>query len=109
MRNQDASAVHHEGSHDAVVEDPLGGVRVDGAQAVVENQVLRVRVDGTGKRDALLLPAREGDAFLADQRFVAVVQNLQVTLQGAGDDDVLVPLLVEGRREQNVFLDVGVD
>ncbi|KJR89195.1 uncharacterized protein SPSK_05813 [Sporothrix schenckii 1099-18] len=109
VRDQNASAVAHERAANAVVEDPLCRVRVDGAQAVVQEQVTGVGVQSTGKRDTLLLATGQGNALLSDQGLVTVVQCLvQITLQGAGHNDVAVPLLVKRRREENVLLDGSV-
>ena len=53
--NKDTSAVGHEWSSDAVIEDPLSSVRIDSTQAVVKKNVLRVGVQSSGKRNTLLL------------------------------------------------------
>ena len=107
--DQQAGPALHERAPDAVMEDPLGGVRVDGAEAIVEEDVLRVGVESTGQRDTLLLASRQRDALLTDKGLVSLVEDLEVALESAGDNHFLVPLLVEGRREQDVVLDVGID
>jgi len=80
VRNQDASAVAHERTHDAVAEDPLSRVRVDGTEAVVQKNVLRVGVDSAGERDALLLTARECDSLLTHERLISIVEDFEVML-----------------------------
>ncbi|KAH6611447.1 hypothetical protein Trco_001467 [Trichoderma cornu-damae] len=109
VRDEDASAALHQGTVDAVGEYPLARVRIDSAQAVVEEDMSRVGIHGAGQGDSLLLAARERDALFANQRLVAVIQNFEIALKGAGDDDVLVSLFVVRRGENDVVLDVGVD
>ena len=48
---------------DDFVEEMLRHVRVDGAERVVKQERVRVLVDGTRQRHALLLTARQVDAL----------------------------------------------
>ena len=83
-------------------------MRIDCAEHIVEEVDIAVLVDGTGELDALLLPAAEVDATLADLRLVAKLHHLQVLLQAAHPDDLLVPLPVHGLPEEDVLLDGAV-
>ena len=93
----------------SVVEDPLGGVRVNSAQHVVEKYVACLTVHGTGEGDALLLATRESDTLLADNRLITTIQNLKIAFQRASHNDLLVTLRVPITCEDNVLLDGAVD
>ena len=56
------------------LENALLRAGIDGAQRVVQNEDLRLRDERAGERHALLLPARELHAALADHRVEAVRQ-----------------------------------
>jgi hypothetical protein len=90
------------------LEDLSAGVRIDCAEHIVEEVDIAVLVDGTGELDALLLPAAEVDATLANLRLVAKLHHLQVLLQAAHPDDLFVPLPVHGLPEEDVLLDGAV-
>uniref|UniRef100_J3KZS0 Uncharacterized protein n=1 Tax=Oryza brachyantha TaxID=4533 RepID=J3KZS0_ORYBR len=94
-----------ERAADALPEDVGAGVRVDGAEDVVEQVDVAVLVDRARELDALLLAAAEVDAALADLRLVAELHHLQVLLQGAHPDRLHVARPVHGAPEQDVLLD----
>lgn len=83
-------------------------MRIDGAEDVVEEVDIGVLVDCSGELDALLLAAAEVDAALADLGLVAELHHLEVLLEAADADDLLVPLPVHRRSEQDVVLDGAV-
>jgi hypothetical protein len=58
-----------------VLDEELG-LGVKRAGGLVEDEHRRVLEEGAGNSDALLLAAREGDAALADERVVAVVERV---------------------------------
>ena len=62
-------------------------------------------VDRPGDGDPLLLSAAEVDPVLADERRVAVLEQLEVVAEGAGRDGLAVPFLVQVAPEEQVVLD----
>jgi hypothetical protein len=60
---------------EAVVEDVLADVGVDGAENVVEDQHAGARVHGAREHDAPALAAREVDPVDADFRVQAVLKQ----------------------------------
>mmetsp|Transcript_12330 Transcript_12330/g.36629 ORF Transcript_12330/g.36629 Transcript_12330/m.36629 type:complete len:243 (+) Transcript_12330:2135-2863(+) len=80
-------------------------MRIDGAQWVVQQQDVGIGVNRARQGDALLLPAGEVHALLADLRGVALRQSLEVGPQLASADDLGVPLLVQRAVESDVVLD----
>ena len=97
---------------DALVEQHLRDLRVDGRDGVVEEVEVRAGVDGAGQRDARLLPAGEGDAAVAQLRVVLVLHVLDVLRQRAHLQAVQVAVVVVlrgGVREDDVLLDAGVE
>mmetsp|Transcript_6336 Transcript_6336/g.18556 ORF Transcript_6336/g.18556 Transcript_6336/m.18556 type:complete len:787 (-) Transcript_6336:400-2760(-) len=97
-----------EETKDAVVEDVAGHLRVHRAETVVQEVEIRVRVDGAGDGDPLLLAAGEVDALLADFRHVAGGEDLQVVKESAGVEDSTVLVLIEGFAEEHIVLEGGV-
>src|ERR1700720_1042477 len=76
VRNQNrGSAVHHAAE---AGEDALFSLCIDAGKGVVEDEDARVADDGAGDGGALLLSAREGDAALADNRFVLVGEAFDI-------------------------------
>ena len=57
--------------HEAL-EYPVLGLRVHGGKRVVKDQYLRIYGEGAGDGDALFLPARQGEALLADHGLPAI-------------------------------------
>jgi hypothetical protein len=90
------------------LEDLSARMRIDRAEYIVEEVDVEVLVDGAGELDALLLPATKVDAALPDLRLVPEFHHLQVLLQAAHPDHLLVPLPVHGLPEQDVFLNGAV-
>ena len=90
------------------LEDFSARVRIDRAEYIVEEVDIAVLVNGTGELDALLLPAAKVDATLPDLRLVAEFHHLEVLLQAAHPDDLLIPLPVHGLPKQDVFLNGAV-
>mmetsp|Transcript_12259 Transcript_12259/g.33460 ORF Transcript_12259/g.33460 Transcript_12259/m.33460 type:complete len:255 (+) Transcript_12259:3014-3778(+) len=90
---------------DAVLEDMHSGVLVHGTERVVQQHQLTLVVGSTCKAHTLALPTRQVHATLACQEGIAVVQHLQVKLQGAGVHHLPVLLLVIGQAEQDVVAD----
>ena len=72
------------------IEEGGGGVRVDGAERVVEEVDVGVAVDGPCELDPLLLPAAHVEAPLPDLRQVAVREVLHVLVQRAALEGPLV-------------------
>jgi len=100
---QDSSgAEQRRRAHKERLEDVPAGRAVQRGEDVVEKQQRRARVDGTRERDALLLPAGEGHAALADDGRVAVRQRRQVGTQGASVHDGSVACLVERGAKEDV-------
>src|SRR4051812_18426684 len=64
VRDDDARAVAHDAAQ--LRQNLLLRVSINRRERVVQNQYLRLANDGAGNRGALLLPAGERDAALAD-------------------------------------------
>src|SRR6266566_694874 len=79
MRNQNCGAALHDFAQAG--EDMLLGLGVDTRERVVEDQNPRIADDGAGNRGALLLPAGESDAALADHGLVGFAEVLDVAVQ----------------------------
>lgn len=90
------------------LKDLSARVRIDRAEYIVKEVDIAVLVDGTGELDALLLPATKVDAPLPDLCLVTEFHHLQVFLQAAHPDHLLVPLPVHGLPEQDVFLNGAI-
>ena len=101
VRHQDARAALQV-LRDALVEQRLAHVRVHGGDRVVHHHDVRVRVAAARQRDTRLLTARHVDAAVADLAHVAALQHLQIVLQTAHLQDLLVLLLVVRLAEQDV-------
>src|SRR5947207_5163639 len=69
VRDDEARALAHHAAQ--LRENFLLGVGVDGRESVVEYENPRLAEDGARNRRALLLPAGERDAALADERVEA--------------------------------------
>jgi hypothetical protein len=69
-------------------------MRIYGAQNVVEENVTRSAVKRTCERNALLLTSGQSNTFLPNESLVSSVENLEIPLKRAGDDDLLIPLRV---------------
>ena len=105
MCDQDTSSIGHERSMKCVVEDPFGGMGIDSAQDIIEKNMTGLAVQCTSQRDTLLLTSRQRYTFLSYYRLVTVVEYLEISLQRASLDDILVALLVEMTSEYNIVLD----
>src|SRR5437016_2252424 len=79
MRDQNRGAALHDSAQ--AVENALFGLRVDARERVVKDKDPRVADYGAGNGGALLLPAGESDAALADHGFVGFTEVLDVTVQ----------------------------
>mmetsp|Transcript_13475 Transcript_13475/g.33014 ORF Transcript_13475/g.33014 Transcript_13475/m.33014 type:complete len:265 (-) Transcript_13475:1342-2136(-) len=88
---------------DAMLEDVDGGVLVHGRQGVVQQHQLRVVVGGARQAHALALATGQVDAALTSHGLVTVRQDLQIQLQRAGMDDLLVLDLIKGQAKQDVL------
>ena len=77
----------------SALQDPLLGMRIDGAQRVVEDQDERVAHERARDGGALLLAARERDAALADDRLQPLRKRGDVAGE-SGQVRGLVDLLV---------------
>lgn len=62
------------------LEDLAAGVRIDGAEDIVEELDVVVLVDGAGELNALLLAAAEVDPALADLHLVVVCADSNSTI-----------------------------
>ncbi len=91
-------------------ENPLFGEGIDARKGVVQNQNPRVAQDGAGDGGALLLPARKGDAALADHGLVAFGKTCDIARQ-PGDFGGAADLLRGGRfhAEGDVLRDGGAE
>src|SRR5206468_1861377 len=76
VRDQDGRALAEEAAQ--LVEDRALGLGVDARERVVEDEHPRRCGEHARERDALLLPARERDAALADDRLEALGKLRQV-------------------------------
>src|SRR5207237_1635920 len=76
VRDQDGRALAEEAAQ--LVEDGALGLGVDARERVVEDEHPRRCGEHARERDALLLPARERDAALADDRLEALGKLRQV-------------------------------
>lgn len=103
VRDEDAGLVP-DVVGDALLEDKLADVHVEGAQRVVEEDDVAPVVDPARDVDALLLPAAEGDPALSDLALVAAREDLQVVLEGADVEDLLVQLFVVLLPKDDVVL-----
>src|SRR5581483_11940018 len=79
VRDDDAGLLVDGGSQAA--ENHILGLGVDAGQAVVEHEKGRVRDEGARERRALLLPAGEGDAALADDRLKTLGKDRDVAVE----------------------------
>jgi hypothetical protein len=82
----------------------FGSVRVDSGETVIQEQVATTAVDGTGKRDSLLLATRQTDTLFSDKSLVTSIKDLKVTLESTGFENGTVATLIVGRGEDDVFL-----
>lgn len=82
-----------------------GGVRVDRAEDVVEENNVAVRVHRTSEGDPLLLSSRHRQALLADSSLVAVRETFEIGLECAGVQRLLIPVFIKLLAEE----DVGAD
>ena len=73
------------------------------AQRVIQQVNVLVGIDGASQANALLLPARQIDALLADLGRVAARHDVEVDDQGAGVDDLGVELVVVVAAEEDVL------
>ena len=95
---------------EALLVDLARHLRVDGRDRVVEDEDVRVRVEGACERQPRLLPSRQRDALLADDGLVAVLEDLEVGSQAGLVHGPRVALLVVGEAEEDVVADgVGED
>ncbi len=80
MRDDDGRAILHHAAQ--ARQNFFLGVRVHSGERVIQNQNARIGHHGTRDGGALLLPARQRDAALADHRLVAArkVSNVFVEL-----------------------------
>lgn len=110
---------------EAVLDDVGGCVAVNGAEDVVEEDDVAIGVDGASQGDALLLTSvgrvkcqrkqqrdrksidepRHRQALLADSSLVAIGEAVEVALQGAGMQSLVVALLIVILAEENIGLD----
>jgi hypothetical protein len=104
VRDEEDGAPAEERPAEAALDDVLRRVHVEGREDVVEQHDLRARVHRARERDPRLLPAREGEALLADLGAVARVEEREVACEPTLRDDLLVPGLVVRRAKQNVVL-----
>jgi len=79
MRNQNRGAPAHEFAQPA--QDAIFGIGVNAGKRIVEYQDFRIANHRARQRNALLLPAGDGDAALAEQR----VKTLRKILDLRGD------------------------
>ncbi|RUS17035.1 hypothetical protein BC937DRAFT_90513 [Endogone sp. FLAS-F59071] len=75
VRDQYTRATLHERPRDALFEKVLGGMTIDGAEAVIEQNGGGMTVGRTSERHALLLSTRKRDALLADLGPVAILED----------------------------------
>lgn len=81
MRREDAALVLEQ-AEDGIVKDVAADVGIDGAEGVVHQDNVGVKINGAGNVEALLLAARNGDASFADLSLVAVGKHVQIGLEG---------------------------
>mmetsp|Transcript_7721 Transcript_7721/g.28265 ORF Transcript_7721/g.28265 Transcript_7721/m.28265 type:complete len:517 (+) Transcript_7721:2213-3763(+) len=88
-----------------VLDDVLADPRVHGRNGVVEHQhgIIGNAIRRPGQRDALLLPARERDAALADLGPEAAGEDREVVAQVRRPDRAVEGLLVVLASEQDVL------
>ena len=67
-------------------------MRIDGTERVVQQVHVRILIHRAGHRDALLLPAAQRDAAVADLRQVAVGQDLEIGAELRGAQGTAVPV-----------------
>src|SRR5690606_19044862 len=105
VRDQDGGAAFHHPLQ--LAQNRVFGLRVHRGQAVVENHNARVFHQRPGDAGALLLPARQRYAPLADHRFVAVGKAHDVVVQLGLFGRLLDLLPREVAAEADVFGDGG--
>src|SRR6266446_498090 len=98
MRDQNRGAALHDSAQ--AVENALFGLRVDARERVVKDKDPRVADYGAGNGGALLLPAGESDAALADHGFVGFTEVLDVTVQAGNFGCFADALLVIFRQAE---------
>ena len=81
------------------LEDLIGGIRLEGAERIVEQVDVRVCIESACECDALLLADTQRDAALADLRFVTSWQLGQFSVDPARGDHFPVMFLVLGQPE----------
>mmetsp|Transcript_10332 Transcript_10332/g.29000 ORF Transcript_10332/g.29000 Transcript_10332/m.29000 type:complete len:261 (-) Transcript_10332:1067-1849(-) len=92
-----------QGAADAGVEEVPPDVGVHGAQRVVEQVHIRIRVHRPGQGHAVPLAPREVDPLLPDLRRVPRGQEVEVRGEGARVNDCVVVLLVVGPAHRDVL------
>ena len=78
-----------------IVEYLGGDVVVQGGEAIIDDIDVRVRVDSSGETDPLLLTSREIDASLSDFGHVSSLELLDILVQFAQSQALLVLLRFE--------------
>jgi hypothetical protein len=84
----------------------LGGVRVDGAEAVVDEEVPGSTVDGAGERHPGLLTAAQRQAAFSDLGQVAVRKDEEIGPEAAAVEDLLIAQPIERQAEKDVVADL---
>lgn len=87
---------------DAVMEDVIGHVGVEGAERVVQDVNVPVTVEGTGQADSLALPAAQVGATFTNLCEVSVGQQGKVWSETAGAQHRLIPVLLVLLSKQDV-------
>jgi hypothetical protein len=83
-------------------------MRINCTEDIIEEIDIAVLVDGTSELDTLLLPTAEVDPTLTDLRLVAELHHLEVLLQTAHPDHLLVPRPVHGLPKQDVLFNGAI-
>ena len=87
------------------LEDLGGSLCINGAEDIIKDVDFTILVDSMGELNALILPAIEIDTTLAYLCLVSVLHQLQVFLQTADPDDIIISFPVHGLPKQNVLFD----
>jgi hypothetical protein len=84
--------------------DFSSNLRVNGRDGIVEDEDIRISVEGSSKSKPSFLPSREGDSFLSNDRLVPVLQDFKISCKAGLVDYSVVKLLFLGQSEEDVVV-----
>ena len=89
----------------ALLNDPLRSVHVQGSQDIVQDQNLSPGINGPSERHPRLLSSTQRQTLLSNLGLVSRLKHCQVFAESALMDDLAVPGLIELGTEEDVIAD----